>query len=170
MARYKNHVVTIPDPVLRKKSSNLKKSEINSRNLNKLLEHMVKILDLYDGVGLSAVQIGLPKNLFIIRSNLDKEKINLKNWKDEIEVYINSEILQYHEPKVDSWEGCLSIPNIQCLVERASKIKVRYIDLDGNEVVREIDDFKSIVFQHEYDHTQGILIIDKAKQIKQVGD
>lgn len=168
MVGYKGNIITIPNPILRKKSKNLKLSEINKIRL--ILKDMVDLLDYYDGLGLSAVQVGLLKNFFIIRRNLEKEKIDLNNWLDEIDVYINPEILEYSPEQQENWEGCLSIPGIECLVSRSKKIKVRYLDLNYNEVIDELFDFKAVVFQHEFDHTKGILIIDKAKEIREVGE
>ncbi|MCS7243600.1 MAG: peptide deformylase [Candidatus Calescibacterium sp.] len=163
-----NSIVVVPDPILRKKSKNVKNSEL--KKIRDLLKSMTYLLDKYSGIGLSAVQVGILKNFFIIKKDFEKEKIDFNNYLDEIEVYINPEIIEYSTEKQDGWEGCLSIPNVECLVERHKKIKVKYIDIDGNIVVKEIEDLRAIVFQHEYDHTQGILILDKAKQIREVGD
>ncbi|MCX7759281.1 MAG: peptide deformylase [bacterium] len=163
-----NSIVVVPDPILRKKSKNVKSSEL--KKIRDLLKNMTYLLDKYSGIGLSAVQIGILKNFFIIKKDFEKDKIDLNHYLDEIEVYINPEIMESSLEKQDGWEGCLSIPNVECLVERNKKIKVKYVDIDGNVVVREIEDLRAIVFQHEYDHTQGILILDKAKQIREVGD
>jgi len=160
-------LVTIPNPILRKKSKILKKSEIGNSSFKYLIEDMVKIVHQYDGLGISAVQVGVLKKVFIIRKDPEKE-INMDNFLDSIEIFINPEIIEYSKEKMDSWEGCLSIPGLQCLVERSKKIKVRYTNFKGDEVEEVIDDLKSIVFQHEYDHTMGILILDKAKEVREV--
>lgn len=169
MVRNKNNImlVTIPNPILRKKSKILKKSEIDNSSFKHLIEDMVKIVHQYDGLGISAVQVGVLKKVFIIRKDPEKE-INMDKFWDSIEIFINPEIIEYSKEKMDSWEGCLSIPGLQCLVERSKKIKVRYTNFRGDEVEEVIDDLKSIVFQHEYDHTMGILILDKAKEVREV--
>ncbi|MFN4220250.1 MAG: peptide deformylase [bacterium] len=170
MARYKNNLkldlVTIPNPLLRKKSKDLKISEIKNDSFKELIKEMSILMEEYKGVGLSAIQVGIPKNFFIIKKDFDKE--DEQNPFENIEVYINPKITEQSQEKVESWEGCLSIPGIECLVERTKKIKVTYINMEGNIVQEEIEDFRSIVFQHEYDHTKGILIIDKAKEIKNI--
>ncbi len=168
MVRNKNNLnlKIIPDPILRKKSKNLSLSEIKNRKFLDFIKNMSILMDEYQGIGLSAVQVGFLKNFFIIKKELDKEKIS--NYLEDIEVFINPEILEYSQEVEENWEGCLSIPGIECLVPRSKKIKVKYLDLEANLVEKYIDDFKAIVFQHEYDHTRGILIIDKAKKIREI--
>lgn len=159
-------IITVPDPILRKKSKDIGLSKIKTENFKSLIKDMAFLMEEHKGIGLSAVQVGILENFFIIKKNVDKEGI--ENVFEDIEVYINPRILEYSSEKTELWEGCLSIPGIECLVERSKKIKAQYIDINGNELQREFDDFKSIVFQHEYDHTKGILIIDRAKHIRKV--
>lgn len=173
MVRYKSNItgiIVIPNPILRQKSKNLKKSEIGKKEFLELIKDMTYLMDKYNGIGLSAVQVGVLKNLFIIKKDLESKEINIKNYLNEIEVYINPKILEYSVEVQEGWEGCLSIPNIECLVQRSQKIKVKYLDLEGKTVEKEINGFRAVVFQHEYDHTQGILILDRAKEIREVGD
>lgn len=173
MARYKSNItslIVVPNPILRQKSKNLKKTEIGKNDFLELIKDMAYLMNKYNGIGLSAVQVGIPKNFFIIKKDLESEEIDIKNYLNEIEIYINPRILEYSSEIWEGWEGCLSIPNIECLVQRSQKIKVKYCELDGKVVEKEIDGFRAVVFQHEYDHTKGILILDRAKEIRKVGD
>ncbi len=170
MVRNKIDLITVPNPLLRQKSKEVKISEIKKKEFIEFLKIMAKVMDDYDGIGLSAIQLGVPKKVFIIKKDFEKEGFDKNDSLSEVIVYINPQILDYSQEKEEGWEGCLSIPNIECLVERSKRIKVKYLDVYGNEIIEELDQLRAIVFQHEYDHTQGILIIDKAKEIKEAGD
>lgn len=170
MVRNKIDLINVPNPLLRQKSKEVKISEIKKKEFIEFLKIMVKIIDEYDGIGLSAIQLGIPKKVFIIKKDFEKESFDRNDYLNEVIVYINPQILDYSQEKEEGWEGCLSIPNIECLVERSKRIKVKYLDVYGIEVIEELDQLRAVVFQHEYDHTQGILIIDKAKKIKEAGD
>jgi len=169
MVGNKNNIelITIPNSLLRKRSKEVKLSEIFSENFKRLIKEMAYIVYQYDALGLSAVQVGILKKVFIIRKDPEKE-IDINNFWEDIEVFINPEIIEYSSDKSEGWEGCLSIPNLECLVERRKEISVKYINMEGKEVQEKLTQLKSIVFQHEYDHTLGVLILDKAKEIREI--
>ena len=136
----------IGDPVLREKCSDIEK--IDKAVLN-LVEDMVDTLSERGGVGLSAPQLGISKNIIIV------------NLEDKFETYINPGIKALSKEETEEDEGCLSIYAIQGFkVKRCPKVKVKATDLRGNIVTVTANDLLARVFQHEIDHLNGILFID----------
>lgn len=122
-------------------------------DLKEILENMYETCLACNGVGLSAPQIGLNYSIFVICTN-GKNK-----------AYINPYIIYYSEEVKKSVEGCLSIPGIHCPVERSQEISVEYLDENLEEKSEIIKGFDAVVFQHEYDHLDGQLFIDKISTI-----
>ncbi len=139
------------DPILRKKA---KKVEIFDKNLKDILENMVETMYLGDGVGLAGPQVGLSLRIFVM------------DWGEGPVKVINPEIIEMSDEKVVDEEGCLSLPDIFENVERAKWIKVRYQDENANFVERTFEDYPARIFQHEYDHLEGILFIDRISPAK----
>ena len=136
------------DPILRKKSKDI--TDFDQR-LKTLIQDMKETMIDAKGVGLSAVQVGKLRNLFIYDA-LDGKGIR---------VMINP-VIEFSEGAAIDSEGCLSLPEVTCFVERPDHIKGRALDENGNEYEFEAFGFESRVIQHEYDHLQGSLIIDKS--------
>jgi len=134
------------DPILRKKS---KKVEVFDDNLNNILEEMIETMYLGDGVGLAAPQVGLSLRIFVM------------DWGEGPLKVVNPEILEFSEEKVVDEEGCLSLPDIFEDVERSKWVKVKFQDERGNVHERAFEDYPARIFQHEYDHLDGILFIDR---------
>lgn len=152
-------IVAYGDPVLKKKAKDIEK---DYKDLPKLLDDMFETMYNAHGVGLAAPQIGLSLRLFVIDGEpLDEE--NLKGFK---KVFINPVILEQEGEDWGFEEGCLSIPGLRSEVMRKPKLKVEYYDESWNKKVEEFDGLKARVIQHEYDHIEGILFIDKLSSIK----
>ncbi|WP_320171391.1 peptide deformylase [Maridesulfovibrio sp.] len=126
--------------------------------LREIIDNMVETMYEDDGVGLAAPQVGLQKRLIVIDPSGPKERTDLQ-------VIINPEIIS-SEGSIDSEESCLSCPSFRCVIKRAEKVVVTGTDLDGNELRIEADDFKAIVLQHEIDHLDGTLIVDRVGRLK----
>ena len=116
---------------------------------------------MYDapGIGLAAPQIGVLKRIVVMDLAKDDET------PDPI-VMINPEITRFSDETVVTEEGCLSIPDLFYEVERPAEVTVRYIDIEGNEVVREAGERLAICVQHELDHLDGVLYIDYLSRLK----
>jgi peptide deformylase len=123
-------------------------------------EDMVETMLASDGVGIAAPQIGIMKRFFIAMPHVDAEDEELR---DKIYVMINPEIT-YKEGIQESSEGCLSVPGYMGLVDRPEKIRIKGTDLEGEEHEYEFEGFAATVFCHEYDHLEGILYTDIAKE------
>lgn len=146
------------DEILTKKCKPVK--EITP-HIKEVMEDMVETMKNADGVGIAAPQVGIMKRFFIAMPHVDSEDEELR---DKIYYMINPEIT-YKEGTQDSSEGCLSVPGYMGLVERPQKIKIKAQDLDGVEHEYEFEDFAATVFCHEYDHLDGILYPDVAKEM-----
>ncbi len=150
-------ILTTTDPSLREKSREV--TNINN-GVFRLLDNLMDTLKASeDGAGLAAPQIGVPKRIILI--NLEDEE------QDNYIEMINPEILEREGDQTNA-EGCLSVPGIIGWVNRAKKVKVRAMDRKGQSFELEAVDFGARLIQHEIDHLDGILFIDKATRTKRV--
>ena len=149
-------ILTAPDPRLQALSSDVEKVDSETR---KLVDDMAESMYAADGIGLAAVQIGVPKRVIVI--DLDQ-----KEGKKNPRAYINPKILWASEEMAVFEEGCLSVPEIWDDVERPARIKAEYLDLDGKKVELEADGMLATCLQHEMDHLNGVLFIDHLSRLK----
>ena len=133
------------------------KIETIDDEIRTLIDDMFETMYKERGVGLAAVQVGILKKLIVISvPDFDDEK------KPDFKLaLINPEIIWHSEEMEILEEGCLSFPEIRDDVARYQKIKVKYLDKDGNEQILEAEDYIAKVLQHEIDHTNGISFIDR---------
>jgi len=154
----KRTIIQLGHPVLRKKAQTV--TTISCDFIRSLIDDLLITMNEADGVGIAAPQIAESYRLFIV-----SPQANLR-YPDapEIEpiVAINPEITWFSNEKEEDWEGCLSVPEIRGLVPRAKSIKITYTTPEGIECKAHFSDFIARVFQHEYDHLQGILFVDRA--------
>jgi len=153
-------VARMGHPVLRTKARALERSEITSPAIQKLIDDMIETMTEYHGVGLAAPQIHEGLRLFVAALDVDDEGRGL-----EPVPVINPEITPIGREMVEDWEGCLSIPDIRGLVARARDIKVRAYDRRGERVELEAHDFAARVIQHETDHLDGVLFLDRMRSL-----
>lgn len=145
----------IGDPILRKRA---KKVVEFDNKLKEIVDEMFSTMYLYDGVGLAAPQVGISLRFFIMDSREDNDKGK--------KIVINPEINEFLGENVVYEEGCLSIPDVFEDIERPEGIKVRYQDIEGNFIEEELHGYQARIFQHEFDHLEGILFTDKLPIIK----
>ncbi|HEV7960573.1 MAG TPA: peptide deformylase [Rhizomicrobium sp.] len=149
-------ILIAPDPRLKAVSTDVEKVD---GEIRKLAEDMADSMYAADGIGLAAIQVGVPKRVIVM--DLD-QKDGKKNWR----VFINPRILWASEEMATFEEGCLSVPEIWDDVERPARIRAEYLDLDGKKVVMEADGMLATCLQHEMDHLQGVLFIDHLSRLK----
>ena len=149
-------ILTIPDPLLRKKSLSVEKVDKEIRNL---MDDMISTMYDAPGIGLAAVQIGVPKRVVVmdLSKNPDRKKPMY---------FINPEIIWKSYVNSSYEEGCLSIPNQFAKVERPDKCHIKYLDYEGNEKKLEAEGLLSTCIQHEIDHLNGVLFIDYLSKLK----
>ncbi|OGC08335.1 peptide deformylase [candidate division WOR-1 bacterium RIFOXYD2_FULL_36_8] len=141
-------IITFPNPILRKKCKSIKK--VDSR-IKRLIKDMIDTMHTAPGVGLAAPQIG--ENIKLIVVDIGQGAFALINPK----IVKKNKILQTFE------EGCLCLPGIVGPVERPSVITVKGLDKNGQSIIIDAEGFLSTVIQHEIDHLEGIVFIDKIK-------
>lgn len=139
-----------PDPVLRKPARCLIAEEI-SRNLVRLSERMIELMVKSAGIGLAAPQIGLPIRLIVV---------SITGKYDDAFALINPELSNFQGTS-EMEEGCLSVPGVHGKVRRHQVCQAKGLDLDGNEIVIEAADLSATVLQHETDHLNATLFIDR---------
>ena len=139
-------IVQIGESVLRKKCKVVEKID---EKIIQLLDDMADTMYESDGVGLAAPQVGILKRIFVVDA-MDGAGSR---------VFINPEILEKSGEQTDE-EGCLSLPGRHKPVKRANKIKIKALDVNGNEFVLDAEEFLARAIQHEYDHLEGVLFID----------
>jgi peptide deformylase len=148
-------ILHYPDPRLREAAKPV--GEITPEIL-KLVDDMAETMYDAPGCGLAANQVGVPLRIFVIDTAAEEEPSDLR-------VYINPEILELDGVQV--WEeGCLSFPGATEEIKRAERVKVRALDRDGKEFVLEADGLLAVAIQHENDHLNGVLMIDKLSALK----
>ena len=147
----------LPDPILRQRSKSV---ENWGEELYKLIENMIATLEAIPGLGLAAVQVGVPIRMFIYDESLGKEK-PVKGYS----VLINPEIV-YQEGEEKEEEGCLSIPDYRDTVIRAAVVRVKGSNKEGESVEITGEGLLARVFQHEIDHLNGVLFIDRLSSLK----
>jgi peptide deformylase len=149
-------ILIIPDKRLRAKSEPVKAIDAEVR---KLVDDMFETMYAAPGIGLAAIQIGVPTRVVTM-------DLAAKEESPQPQVFINPEIVGSSPEKSVYEEGCLSIPEYYEEVERPEKIKVKYLDLDGKEHELEADGLLATCLQHEIDHLNGVLFIDHISKLK----
>jgi peptide deformylase len=149
-----------PDPVLRQKTGRVEKID---RSLEKLIEDMVETMHAAPGVGLAANQVGVALQLAVIDLTTREERE--KGTQRPILVIINPEILSA-EGSIAEEEGCLSIPEYAETVKRAARVKVRAQDRTGKGFELEAEGLLAKALQHEIDHLNGLLFVDRLSPLK----
>ena len=149
-------IIVLPDKRLRLKSKPVGGIDGNTR---KLVEDMFETMYKAPGIGLAAIQVGVPVRLVVM-------DLSKKETETEPRVFVNPEILSPSEEKSTYEEGCLSIPDVHEDVERPARVKVKYLDLDGKAHEEDADGLFATCIQHEVDHLNGVLFIDHISKLK----
>ena len=149
-------------PVLRKESADIEK---DYPNLKELLANMFETMEEANGVGLAAPQIGL--NIRVVVIDLDVLSEDFPEYKGFKKGFINPHIIEYDETNTESLEeGCLSLPGIQEKVTRPTRIHVQYLGEDLNEHDEWVEGYLARVMQHEFDHLDAKMFIDRISPLR----
>ena len=152
-------IIQLGNPILRQKAEFVE--DIHSENIQKLIDDLLATVKDANGVGIAAPQVASSSRVFIVasRPNLRYPKAPLM----QPTAMINPRIINCSNQLVKGWEGCLSIPGIRGLVPRYRTIEVEYTDRYGNSRSQQLTDFVARIFQHEYDHFEGLVFLDKVE-------
>jgi peptide deformylase len=157
----KDDIIALPNPHLRQKSQRV---GVVSPEIVKIVEDMKDATISWDesrehevGVALAAVQIDKLYKIVVVRNNYNDKSDH------GFTTFINPEITKKEGEPVEDFEGCLSVPNVYGKVPRYPKVKVKALDINGKEFRVTAEDFLARIFQHEIDHTNGMVFIDHIK-------
>jgi peptide deformylase len=149
-------IITIPDPVLRQISDPLERVDAA---VVKLMDEMLETMYAAPGIGLAAIQVGVPRRVLVIDASDEGEPLNPI-------AMANPEIVKLGSTTRPYEEGCLSIPDVRVEIERPDTVTVRYIDRHGKQQTLDADGLLATAIQHEMDHLDGHLIIDFMSRLK----
>lgn len=149
-------ILTVPDPVLKQVS---RRVDAVTDETRALMDDMLETMYAAPGIGLAAVQIGEPVRVIVM--DLAKE-----GEPPEPRYFVNPEILEANDEKQTYEEGCLSVPDFYDEVERPKRVKLRYLNYQGEEIEEWAEGMYAVCIQHEMDHLQGTLFIDHLSRLK----
>ena len=149
-------ILTEPDKLLRQVSKPVEKVEDLEREL---MKDMLDTMYTAKGIGLAAIQIGVPKRIIVLDISKEENKKNPM-------YFVNPIIIKKNDEKVTYEEGCLSVPNQFAEIDRPNKCEVEYLDYSGNKQHLKAEGLLATCIQHEMDHLEGILFIDYLSKLK----
>jgi len=149
-------ILTEPNEILRQKSLNVEKVD---EDLRKLMDDMMETMYAAPGIGLAAIQVGVPKRVVVL-------DISKKDEKKSPMYFVNPEIINKSTNLSTYEEGCLSVPGQFAEIDRPHKCYIKYIDYYGESKLMEAEGLLATCIQHEIDHLEGILFIDHLSKLK----
>jgi peptide deformylase len=151
-------VARIGHPVIRRPARDLTREELRSPDLQRLVDDMTETMHEYDGVGLAGPQVHLGLRIAVIEvPGSDERSIEAV----PLTVIINPRVTPLGEETVDLWEGCLSVPDLRGVVPRYRRLRLTALDRRGKPFTVEAEDFFARVIQHECDHLDGAVYLDR---------
>lgn len=160
-------IVTLPDPVLRRKARTVTKFD---KNLQTLIDDMIETMREAPGVGLAAPQVGVSERVIVVEyaepevGEEGEEQIEVE---PKLYIMVNPEIVKNSPETVEGVEGCLSVPLLVGEVERAQEVRIKGFNRRGQPVKLKVGGWLARIFQHEIDHLNGVIFTDLATQIWQ---
>lgn len=149
-------ILTVPNPVLKQVSTPVEQVD---DDLRRLMDDMLETMYAAPGIGLAAIQVGVPKQVIVMDLARQGEP-------PEPRYFVNPEILWASEETAPYEEGCLSVPEIYDEVDRPARVKLRYLDYHGKGVTEDAEGLFAVCIQHEMDHLKGVLFIDHLSRLK----
>jgi len=161
-------VARLGHPVLRERASDIEVADIKAGKFDDLIQDMIETMHAYEGVGLAGPQVHLPLRIFVFEV---QEKVAKRRGGKALPagVFFNATYEGIGEERITDWEGCLSIPFLGGEVARFKKLRVRGVDHNGDLVEAETTSFTARIFQHEIDHTDGKVYLDRMPDLTTLG-
>lgn len=157
-------VARLGHPVLRRKARMLTKEEIRSERMQRLIDDMIETMREYHGVGLAAPQIHVSKQIFVCEAQKNPRYPDAP--RIPLTVVINPSVTKKDGRREDLWEGCLSIPDLRGVVARAYALRLEGLDRYGEKLIMDAEGFFARVIQHEWDHLQGHVYLDRMEDFR----
>jgi peptide deformylase len=155
-------VARMGNPVLRLKARTLTAREIRSPRIRKLIADMTETMREYGGVGLAGPQVHEPVRLALVEFDEENPRYSTGAARG-LTVFVNPRVRVLDRKTQPYWEGCLSVPGMRGLVDRPRKIRVDYLDERARKRTLVAEGFLATVLQHEFDHLDGVLYLDRLK-------
>jgi peptide deformylase len=149
-------ILIVPDPILKQVSQSV--AQVDD-DLRALMDDMLETMYDAPGIGLAAIQVGVPKRVIVMDLTRDEEAKGPR-------YFVNPEITWRSEETAPYEEGCLSVPEIYDEVERPARVKLKYLNYQGDAVEEEAEGLFAVCIQHEMDHLDGVLFIDHLSRLK----
>ena len=143
-------ILTVPNPVLKQVSTPVERVD---DDLRRLMDDMLETMYAAPGIGLAAIQVGVPRQVIVMDLARQGEP-------PQPRYFVNPQILWSSEDTAPYEEGCLSVPEVYDEVDRPARVKLRYLDYHGQEVTEDAEGLFAVCIQHEMDHLKGVLFID----------
>jgi len=161
-------VARLGHPVLRMKASDVEPADIKAGKFRALIDDMIETMHEYEGVGLAGPQVHLPLRIFVFEV---QEKVAKRRGIAKLNagVFFNAVFEPLGTETITDWEGCLSVPFLGGEVARFKRLRIRGVDHEGNEAELEVTDFTARIFQHEIDHTDGHVYLDRMPDLTTLG-
>jgi peptide deformylase len=151
-------IAQLGQPVLRQEAAEVPAAEIKSPAFQQFIDDMLRTLEEAQGAGLAGPQVFSSRRIFLAGVLPAPAPDTPRG----VEVFINPRITAVSPEKGAAWEGCLSFPELLVLVERPRRVRIEYLNRQGEPRLLELDDFLARVVQHELDHLNGVLTLDRA--------
>jgi len=149
-------ILVVPNPVLKQASLPVERVD---DELRALMDDMLETMYDAPGIGLAAIQVGVPKRVIVMDLAREDEPKAPRH-------FVNPEILWTSEETAPYEEGCLSVPEIYDEIERPARVKLRYLNYQGEQVEEDAEGLYAVCIQHEMDHLNGVLFIDHLSRLK----
>ena len=149
-------ILVVPHPALKQVSTPVERVD---DALRALMDDMLETMYAAPGIGLAAIQVGVPKQVIVMDLAKEDEPPAPRH-------FINPQILWASDDIQSYQEGCLSVPEIYDDIERAAKVKLKYLNYQGDEVIEDAEGLFAVCIQHEMDHLKGVLFIDYLSRLK----
>jgi peptide deformylase len=146
-------------PVLRAKAAGVSREALADPAFQRLVDDMIATIEDYDGAGLAAPQVHISLRLFVVSPSIEGSTVTTPL------VFVNPEVALADAAPVEDWEGCLSMPGLTGRVPRRPDLVVRALDRHGARIERSASAFLARVIQHEHDHLNGVLFIDRMRSL-----
>ena len=159
-------VAQLGHPVLRLLAKPVSRAELRTRDTQRLIRDMIETMREYDGVGLAAPQVHVSKRIVVIESHRNPRYPDAPEF--PLTVMVNPQVTPLGRAPATWWEGCLSMPGLRGCVSRPARARVTAMDRRGRTRTRIVDGFTAIACQHEADHLDGILYLDRMKDLRKL--
>ena len=154
-------VARLGHPVLRKTTDKVDIEKISSKEIQRLIDDMIDTMREYEGIGLAAPQVHQSLQISAIESEKNPRYPGAPNI--PLNILINPEIVRMSEETVEGWESCLSVDDLRGKVSRSTEVDVLAYNREGEKIILEASGFLAVVLQHEIDHLNGMVYLDRMK-------